>query len=101
MTNLHTSSGGWICGSCKQPHPENHTCMSISANPYYTLWHKSYKMNNNLYFGITQNMHKVVSINVLCTQNFFYVHSTRQTKGELYALDFHYRLSLFQWSSLD
>src|SRR6218665_4015930 len=40
--------GGLICGSCKQPCPESKT---YSASPYYTLWHKSYWMNNNLHLG--------------------------------------------------
>jgi len=35
---------------------EQEVCRPYSASPYYTLWHKSYKMNNNLQFilGITQ-----------------------------------------------
>ena len=43
-----------ICGSCKQPCTESKTYVGLSASSYYTLWHKSYKMNNNnLYLGIT------------------------------------------------
>src|SRR6218665_1166428 len=26
-------------------------CVGLSASPYYTLWCKWYKMNNNLYFN--------------------------------------------------
>src|SRR6218665_1039416 len=45
--------GGLIFGSCKQPHTGSQTHVGLlvpSANPYYNLWHKSYKMNNDLQF---------------------------------------------------
>jgi len=36
--------------SCKQLHPGSHTYVGpVSANPYYIMWHKLYKINNNLY----------------------------------------------------
>src|SRR6218665_2508643 len=42
--------GGLICGSCKQPCLESKTHVGLGASPYYTLCHKSNKMNNNLQF---------------------------------------------------
>ena len=43
---------GLICGSCnQQPCPKNKIDVGLSASPHYTLWCKSDKTNNNLYFN--------------------------------------------------
>src|SRR6218665_1987899 len=46
---------GLICGSSNvgqtYSHPESKLYVGFSSSPYYTLWCKSYKMNNNLYFN--------------------------------------------------
>src|SRR6218665_1622811 len=49
------SPGGLIYGSSKLLCPESKRCVGLSASQYYTLWHKSYKMNNKFKFilGIT------------------------------------------------
>src|SRR6218665_2855964 len=41
---------GLIYGSSKLHRPESKRCVGLSTSPYYTLWHKSYKMNNKLQF---------------------------------------------------
>src|SRR6218665_4183930 len=54
IPHLTSTPGGLICGSSKLPRPESKRGVVLSANPYYTLWHKSHKMNNlQFILGIT------------------------------------------------
>src|SRR6218665_227500 len=48
------------------PHPESKRCASLSTSPYYTLWHKSYKMNNNLQLVLR---HRPYSVCKTCWDN--------------------------------
>ena len=49
--HLTHTPGGLIGGSSKYPRPESKRWVDLTASPYYTLWHKSYKMNNNLHLA--------------------------------------------------
>src|SRR6218665_2599177 len=52
MSHFTPTPCGLIRGSCNyQPHPESKLYVGLSSSPYYALWCKLYKMNNNLYFN--------------------------------------------------